>query len=384
MKKNAFTLIELLSVIVILAIIALIATPIILGIIKDAKENANKRSIDNYANAIKNAIVRYQLKENKKTTSFVDIEKYIEYEGGNVFCDTIEIYEDGNIYLAKCKVNGEEINYTYGKSNIPEPESFATDSWETIVANINSDKYKVGDTREIELKGFENGETDENGVLIKTYTIRIANKTNTGDVCTKEYFAKEDGTKETYSKTACGFVIEFVDIITVHNMNPAGEYKGIQYDNGWNVDGYPASSMYKFVNENIYESLPEDLRNVIINTKVVSSHGSTSGETNFISTDKLYLLSTKEVYGKEGISNVITNDTAETETRQLDYYKSIGVTTDNFSGAIKKYNGSEDYWWLRSIHSWFDDTFYNMSSSGGWWDCYANNTAGVAVAFRIG
>ena len=38
MKNKGFTLIELLAVIVILAIIALIATPIILGIINDARE----------------------------------------------------------------------------------------------------------------------------------------------------------------------------------------------------------------------------------------------------------------------------------------------------------------------------------------------------------
>ena len=46
MKNKGFTLIELLAVIVILAIIALIATPIILGIINDARTNAKKRSAE--------------------------------------------------------------------------------------------------------------------------------------------------------------------------------------------------------------------------------------------------------------------------------------------------------------------------------------------------
>ena len=46
MKKNGFTLIELLAVIVILAIIALIATPIILGIVEDAKRDAFLRSVE--------------------------------------------------------------------------------------------------------------------------------------------------------------------------------------------------------------------------------------------------------------------------------------------------------------------------------------------------
>ena len=44
MKSRGFTLIELLAVIVILAIIALIATPIVLGIIDDAKAETNTRS----------------------------------------------------------------------------------------------------------------------------------------------------------------------------------------------------------------------------------------------------------------------------------------------------------------------------------------------------
>ena len=45
-NRKGFTLIELLAVIVILAIIALIATPIILGIIEDAKRDAFLRSVE--------------------------------------------------------------------------------------------------------------------------------------------------------------------------------------------------------------------------------------------------------------------------------------------------------------------------------------------------
>ena len=45
-RKNAFTLIELLAVIVVLAIIALIATPVVINIINDAQISADKRSIE--------------------------------------------------------------------------------------------------------------------------------------------------------------------------------------------------------------------------------------------------------------------------------------------------------------------------------------------------
>ncbi|UKI57958.1 MAG: DUF6273 domain-containing protein [Clostridium sp.] len=118
-----------------------------------------------------------------------------------------------------------------------------------------------------------------------THTLRIAN-TSTPSECSRAGF----------SQTACGFVLEFADIITKHNMNPAGTYKGTQYNNGWNVDGWPASEMYTFVNNDIYNAIPSEIKNAIIDTVTVSGHGSTSGETNFTSTDKLYLLTPKEIY----------------------------------------------------------------------------------------
>lgn len=46
MRSKGFTLIELLAVIVILAIIALIATPIVLGIIDDSRQNTNELTAD--------------------------------------------------------------------------------------------------------------------------------------------------------------------------------------------------------------------------------------------------------------------------------------------------------------------------------------------------
>ena len=55
MKSKGFTLIELLAVIVILAIIALIATPIVLGIIEDSKTNANKVSAQYIVDAVEKA-----------------------------------------------------------------------------------------------------------------------------------------------------------------------------------------------------------------------------------------------------------------------------------------------------------------------------------------
>ena len=62
MNKKGFTLIELLAVIVILAIIALIATPLILGVIDQAREGAAKNSAYGYASAVESYIALDQLK----------------------------------------------------------------------------------------------------------------------------------------------------------------------------------------------------------------------------------------------------------------------------------------------------------------------------------
>ena len=268
---------------------------------------------------------------------------------------------------------GKPQNYNKNKSfsgklgineyNLPTSVSFAEDSWETIATLVQEGEignYNVGDTKTVDLGTYG------------THTLRIAN-TSTPSECSTTGF----------SQSACGFVLEFADIITTHNMNPAGTYKGTQYDYGWNVDGWPASSMYTFVNNDMYNALPSELRNAIIDTVTVSGHGSTSGETSFTSTDKLYLLSTAEVWA-QGSSNTISTDTARDVTRQLDYYKNLNTDTVNYSPAIKNNGTSAGYWWLRAAYSGNSYDFYSVDSNGDWGSSYAFSTLGVSPAFRIG
>ena len=264
---------------------------------------------------------------------------------------------------------------------IPPAGTFATDDWETIAyyashPENDSTPYNVGETREISLSGLTNGEANFNG----KYTIRVANNSNYD--CTLE------------SKTACGLVVEFQDIIKNHRMNPSGEYNGTNYPYGYNLGGWPNSELYDYVKTDIYNALPSDLRAVIIDTEVISGHGwkdSNSNRTdgNWTSTDKIYLLSTTEVWGN---CTGATNDTAvcadyaaqATITRQIDYYESKGVTKSSYSGAIKQLNGSNDFWWLRSAYSNYGITFSRVSSNGIHDNGYAYDEEGVAPAFRIG
>ena len=85
MNKKGFTLIELLAVIVILAIIALIATPIILGIINDAREKAKVRSSELVYTGVEYAYTTslYQLENAGEEVSLKSIWKNFNVENVN-------------------------------------------------------------------------------------------------------------------------------------------------------------------------------------------------------------------------------------------------------------------------------------------------------------
>ena len=121
-KKNAFTLIELIAVLVILAIIALIVTPLVMNIVKKAKDSANKRSVDAYGKAVELAVATYLLDNGDYPTTLDDLT--VEYTGNEVACNVKTLSEDGSIYLSECSVKDRDVKdlstedgwYHYGKT----------------------------------------------------------------------------------------------------------------------------------------------------------------------------------------------------------------------------------------------------------------------------
>ena len=251
---------------------------------------------------------------------------------------TEEVSEE---YTCKLEFNAVERNEL--GENIPDPVSFTSDSWKTIqkaVQTGNTNNYNIGDTKAVDLGSFG------------THTVRISNMS----ACESET-----------SETACGFVVEFADVITKQQFNSSNT----------NIGGWKESAMRTYVNGTIFNSLPSDLQKVIATTKVISGHGSTQGETNFETQDKLYLLNSQEIWGSNDY------DTSVGVSRQLDYYKNLGVTMENNSKATKQYLESNVHWWLRSSYIKNADYFLIVGSDGLWHGDNASSQDGVSPAFRI-
>ena len=282
-------------------------------------------------NVLENNETIVKAKESVNGTLTVNLEKV----------STEEVREE---YVCELTFNAVERG-ELGK-DIPNPVSFTTDSWETIQRAIqtnNTNLYNIGDTKEVDLGTFG------------THTVRISNMSK----CTNG---------ET-SETACGFVIEFADIITQEKFNSTAT----------SIGGWKNSEMRTFVNNTIYKSLPTELQDVIVLTKIMSGHGSTSGETNFETQDKLYLLSAIEIWN----NNISGYETLNNETRQLDYYSSNNVSLTDFSGAKKTYNGSQALAWIRSAYNPNNQYFLTVDINGVWNADISINSHGVSPAFRI-
>ena len=211
--KKGFTLIELLAVIVILAIIALIVAPIILGIINDARRKSNERSVELYASAVRNAIASYQLTHPNAPTLFDDLD--VQYDG-NVVCATEELYADGSFYIADCTANGDAVDYTYGEQQVTQPIRYYYFGYDW--------DGKVGEPVTLENpstvpptgKNFYLGYEVTDGVVSTGYVCFIKNET---EYClkgysTEEYVPNTEVLTETFGEGDCDFGDNYVQCRT--------------------------------------------------------------------------------------------------------------------------------------------------------------------------
>ena len=284
-----------------------------------------------------------------------------------------------------------EPQYLQADSNsVIRPNVFIYGTWNQIVDAYNSgnlthlqEAMQAGTTREVQL------DMNNDGTAETTAHVRIANLSTPAECSTTGF-----------SQTACGFVIEFSDIITTHIMNPS---TGSNSNGHGNIGGWKYSDLRAYLNSakylegetgetdytsiGLYNTLPIEIKNIIINTEAVSGYGY-NDYSNYITTDKLYLLSTHEVWEDAsdnpnfGIKKL---DKSYNKTKQLDYYLLKNVTTNNYSPVIKyDLSGTAKTWRLRSAYANNSGNFYSASNLGNVIESVAASTSiGVSPAFRI-
>ena len=109
--NKAFTLVELLAVIVLLAIVALIATPVIDNVIDSSRQRANERSIEGYANAVANEYYNQQTGGGIPVIDS-DFLANVDTQGNEIKCENVLYSDDYQVVLNNCTV-AEEIEQQY-------------------------------------------------------------------------------------------------------------------------------------------------------------------------------------------------------------------------------------------------------------------------------
>ena len=253
-KKNAFTLIELVAVLVIMAIIALIVTPLVMSIIRKARISADKRSVDAYGRSIELAIASYLLDTGAFPTSVEQLT--IEYSDNEVVCSTTQINTDSSVYLAGCTVAGRSVEgYTYGKGGGEEPTpTYTAYSVGDQVTYNNINYYVIKDS----------SASEESVTLLKAEPLTVAEVNEYGAGHVNRYTSSSVGTAydsngyggmQYYSSSTCGYnesewvgsgcitdyaqseVKYVVDAWKNANASAASEARLIQYDEFANL-GY--------------------------------------------------------------------------------------------------------------------------------------------------
>ena len=199
--KKGFTLIELIAVLVIMAILALIVTPLVMSIIKKAKVSADKRSIDAYGRSIELAIAGYLLDNGTFPTSIEQLT--IEYSGDEVVCSTTQLNDDSSVYLADCTVGGRSVEgYTYGSDKSPTYTAYQVGDQVTY-NNINY--YVIKDS----------GAKESAVTLLKADPLTVAEVNQFGAGHVNRYTYSSVGTAYNsngyggmayYSSETCGYV----------------------------------------------------------------------------------------------------------------------------------------------------------------------------------
>ena len=138
-------------------------------------------------------------------------------------------------------------------------------------------------------------------------------------------------------------------------------------DRDTNEGGWRDSEMRRYLNEDIFPMLSDDLRSVITPTRIVQVLDGTRIETE----DMLFIPSRTQLFGRGDYSEAEPDDTV------LDVFSCR-------MDSVKSRNGSPAWYWLRSPHLGGTTNFMSVNSIGSLYYHYgASHVNGVCPGFSI-
>ena len=220
------------------------------GVISSIETKVNDIDLSEHPEALP-SYVKFSAKYLDGTTPALNDE--LEAEDSVTYKIRIEFDKDAvtnsiinNMQSNESYVFNYEVEYTQDPYKEPDnPVDFGSDPWELVgkegdkaaeqeeVTNNKCGPYHLGDTRNIKMDMNNDG-------IKETYTVRIAN-------CSTPPECSYEG----YSQTACGFVLEFVDILAKREVNSPTNpnYKG-----GGNNGGWEYSDLRAYLNNGTYHN----------------------------------------------------------------------------------------------------------------------------------
>ena len=200
MNKKGFTLIELLAVIVILAIIALIATPIVLNIIKDSRESAGLRSAEMYLKGVETSVATATINNKKIADGTYPITKegdicLVELISNTCSKEnTLEVEMNGNkpesgtVTIASGKITDIAFTYSNGKTIVKKDGKLVYSDKKNETGKVEYTAYSVGQEVTIGTENFyvlkDSDATQEKVTLLAKECIDTTNLTQSASANT--------------------------------------------------------------------------------------------------------------------------------------------------------------------------------------------------------
>lgn len=233
-----------------------------------------------------------------------------------------------NILKGRTLINGTGYDITFAPSYDPV---FANNTWEQIIEACHNnevpDTWKVADQKPMTINGVD-------------YQIDIIGKNH-------DTYASGGKAPLTFQLHDCYGEIK--------NMNSSNTNSG----------GWTSCAMRSTHLPAILALMPTEVQNGIREVNKLTSAGNQSATIN-TTTDKLFLLSEVEIFGRSTYSK-------SGEGAQYDYYKAG-------NSHVKSYNGNAYIWWERSPYGSNSTNFCIVNSYGASYNI-AHSARGAAFAF---